>query len=127
MTNSRRLGGVLACVALVLAGCGGGSSNDSLKAEKVIDAFRDAGLRVPNPRDNSKFGLCSATGCTKLITTDAFSVYEWKTDDEATRNADTIAASYPKVVHRNVVIRFATGGSVVEVDPAPYEKILAKL
>lgn len=128
MTNTRRLGGVLACVALVLAGCGGGSDDGGgLKAEKVVDAFRDAGLQVPNPRDNSGTPLCTQTGCTRLITTDAFSVYEWKSEGDAAKQAKIIAASFPYVVHRNVAVRFITGGTAVEVDPAPYKDVLAKL
>lgn len=93
-------------------------------ADQAIAAFRSAGLSVPNMRDNTE-GNCRTIKCTRLISTDSYSVYEWPDDAAAARWA---AASGMRVARANrVVVRFAVGGSAIEVDPAPYERVLADL
>ncbi|MFJ6197150.1 hypothetical protein [Micromonospora sp. NPDC092111] len=59
-------------------------------ARKVVDAFKDAGLKVPNLRDRSKDcgpnGL--GVGCAQLLATDAVSVYVFPDEATATNQTD---------------------------------------
>lgn len=125
-TAMNRLWGTLVVLLVLLAACGGGGGDkpNRLSADKVVKAFEDAGLQVPNPRDNTKSN-CGSLKCEKLVTTDAFSIYEWSDADAAQRWAKASGPS--ATAHRNVTLRFATGGTAPEVDPAPYEKVLKNL
>lgn len=104
----------------LLAACGGGS--DEPTARDAIDAFREAGLNVPNARDNSHG--CGTLPCKSLITTDAFSVYEWEDEAAARRWAE---GNSTVLRNGHLTLGFATGGSSVEVDPAPYEAVFSAL
>lgn len=112
---------VLAALAL-LAACGGGGNGEPT-AEDAIDAFRDAGLSIPNPRDNSHG--CGDLPCKALISTDAFSVYEWNNEAAARDWADS--TSRPVLRNGTLTLGFATGGSAVKVDPDPYEAVFSGL
>lgn len=56
-------------------------SNVSYNADDVLKAFQNAGLSTPEPRDNSH--NCVDLGCTKVITTEAVSIYEWPSEEKA--------------------------------------------
>jgi len=55
---------------------------NNVTADDVLKAFEDKGLSTPNPRDNTE-NNCPDLGCTKLITTDVVSIYEWPSEEKA--------------------------------------------
>lgn len=60
--------------------------HDGPTADEVLAAFKNASLPVPNDRDNSR--NCVDLECTKLITTDTVSIYEWPTTEKAKQVQD---------------------------------------
>lgn len=120
--------GCLAALALLIGACGGGDDEPAAAgptADDVIAAFRQAGLSVPNPRDNTAQN-CSSLKCEKLITTDSYSVHQWPSEAAA----DTWASSsmvMTTLVEGTVTVRFITGGSAKEVDPEPYRAALVAM
>lgn len=56
-------------------------SNANYTADDILKAFQDAGLSTTEPRDNSH--NCVKLECTKLITTEDVSIYEWPSVEKA--------------------------------------------
>ncbi|MED4699604.1 hypothetical protein P9436_11115 [Lysinibacillus capsici] len=56
-------------------------SNVDYTADDILKAFQDAGLSTTEPRDNSH--NCVKLECTKLITTEDVSIYEWPSLEKA--------------------------------------------
>lgn len=91
-------------------------------AEKVVDAFQLAGLKVPHARDNS--ANCAALGCTQQVTTDAITVLVFPDAASATK----VAAGYGADAHQQgtVVLEYAAAKTPAD-DRPKYEAALAKL
>ncbi|MFI6266785.1 hypothetical protein [Micromonospora sp. NPDC051006] len=95
-------------------------------AKQVIDAFRTAGLKVPNPRDRSvdcgPDGL--GLGCSELIATDAVTVYVFP--DET--SAGDLAATWGGQSYRRgpVVLNYLEARTPA-ADRPRYERVLAGL
>ncbi|MEU8298355.1 hypothetical protein AB0C04_13860 [Micromonospora sp. NPDC048909] len=95
-------------------------------AKQVIDAFRSAGLKVPNPRDRSvdcgPDGL--GLGCSELIATDAVTVYVFP--DET--SAGDLAATWGGQSYRRgpVVLNYLEARTPA-ADRPRYERVLAGL
>ena len=79
---------------------------DSVTAEGVLRAIREAGLPATDPRDNSQ-SMCRSVGCVQLMTTDDFSVYQFPDTASATRWASGDAYYQ----NGTIVLRFNEGGS----------------
>ncbi|WBB70328.1 hypothetical protein [Micromonospora sp. WMMD812] len=95
-------------------------------ATRVIDAFRAAGLRVPNPRDRSvdcgPDGL--GLGCSELIATDAVTVYVFPDVTSAGEIAETwTGQSY----RRGAVVLNYLEARTPAADRPRYERVLASL
>ncbi|RDV29978.1 hypothetical protein [Lysinibacillus capsici] len=56
-------------------------SNADYTADDILKAFQEAGLSTTEPRDNSH--NCVKLECTKLITTEDVSIYEWPSVEKA--------------------------------------------
>jgi hypothetical protein len=95
----------------------------SLTAGMVVGAFKDAGLPVRNPRDNTAQN-CPDLGCTQLISTDDVSIYTWA--DPVAQSA--FAKSYGEGAHSsgNVVLSYLAARTP-EKTRAKYERVLAPL
>lgn len=94
----------------------------SVTADDVVDAFKAAGLPVPNPRDNSH--NCDTLGCRQLITTDAITVVSFDDEEAAARYAD--AASEDKYRRGLVVLSYAAARTARAIRPR-YEQLLDTL
>ncbi|MGW4499587.1 hypothetical protein ACWENR_13385 [Micromonospora sp. NPDC004336] len=95
-------------------------------ARQVVDAFRAAGLKVPNPRDRSvdcgPDGL--GLGCSELIATDAVTVYVFPDPSSAGDVAETWGGQSYR--HGAVVLNYLEARTPA-ADRARYEKVLAGL
>ncbi|MEU5561751.1 hypothetical protein [Micromonospora musae] len=99
---------------------------DAPGAKQVIDAFRAAGLKVPNPRDRSvdcgPDGL--GLGCSEIVATDALTVYVFPDATSASDLADTWSGqSY----RRGAVVLNYLAARTPAADRPRYEKVLAGL
>ncbi|WP_217580440.1 hypothetical protein [Lysinibacillus sp. GbtcB16] len=56
-------------------------SNADYTADDILKAFQNVGLSTTEPRDNSQ--NCVKLECTKLITTEDVSIYEWPSVEKA--------------------------------------------
>ncbi|SIJ38966.1 Uncharacterised protein [Mycobacteroides abscessus subsp. bolletii] len=65
----------------------------AITVDEVVAKFRAAGLPVVDPRDNT-YGMCPDVGCTKLLTTEKVSVYQFPDAEAAARWKTTPLASY---------------------------------
>lgn len=95
-------------------------------AKQVVDAFRAAGLKVPNPRDLSvdcgPDGL--GLGCSEIIATDAVTVYVFPDEISASDIADIWSGqSY----RRGAVVLNYLATRTPAADRPRYEKVLAGL
>lgn len=79
----------------------------AVTAQQVVDAIVAAGLPVREPRDNSG-GMCQDAGCSQLITTDDFSVYQFPDVESATKWASIFPLKYQ---NQTIVMRYTQGGS----------------
>ncbi|SCL50994.1 hypothetical protein GA0070606_1725 [Micromonospora citrea] len=95
-------------------------------ARQVVDAFRAAGLKVPNPRDRSvdcgPDGL--GLGCSELIATDAVTVYVFPDPSSASDVAETWGGQSFR--HGAVVLNYLEARTPA-ADRARYEKVLTGL
>ncbi|MGP4041904.1 hypothetical protein ACTWP4_18680 [Gracilibacillus sp. D59] len=117
-------------IAFIMTACSGEetSKNDnSLSTDDVLTAFEEAGLSVPEPRDNNH--NCDDLGCTALKTTEAVSIYQWPSEDEAKKNAE-----YFDYQSGTFTIRFNkshTADGEIEYQPEPdkqsYKDVLDEL
>ncbi len=101
------------------------ADTNALTAEQVVDAVVAAGLPATDPRDNSS-RMCQTTGCTQLITTDDFSVYQFPDVESATEWASGWPLGYQ---NGTIFLRYTEGGSQ-PTDPAlipQYNAILDRL
>lgn len=69
---------------MLLSACGG---SDGPTAKDVVNSFDEAGLAVPNSRDNTEQN-CPDLNCEHLQTTDTVSVYEWSDIETAEKNSE---------------------------------------
>ncbi|SIR43878.1 hypothetical protein [Micromonospora avicenniae] len=95
-------------------------------AKQVVDAFRAAGLKVPNPRDLSvdcgPDGL--GLGCSEIIATDAVTVYVFPDETSASDIAEIWSGqSY----RRGAVVLNYLAARTPAADRLRYEKVLAGL
>lgn len=95
-------------------------------AKQVVDAFRAAGLKVPNPRDLSvdcgPDGL--GLGCSEIIGTDAVTVYVFPDETSASDIAEVWSGqSY----RRGAVVLNYLAARTPAADRLRYEKVLAGL
>jgi glucose/arabinose dehydrogenase len=98
----------------------------SASADEVGAALQTAGLPVGKVRENT--GFCKDAGCTKLITTDVVSAYEFGANTPAADKwATAFASSYEQWRSGNTVARFAEGGSTPAYDVAKVRVLLAGL
>jgi hypothetical protein len=127
---------------VLLAGCGGGvpaghpatatvvttgasitqAPSAGPTAQRVVDAFKAAGLRVPNPRDNS--GHCESLGCTQMITTDAVTVLSYA--DPAKAKDYAVKAGTEAHQAGSVVLSYLAARTPA-ADRPKYEAELSKL
>ncbi|MEU6077328.1 hypothetical protein [Micromonospora sp. NPDC047074] len=95
-------------------------------ARQVVDAFRAAGLKVPNPRDRSvdcgPDGL--GLGCSELVVTDAVTVYVFPDESSAGDIAETWGG---QSFRRGSVVLNYLEARTPAADRARYEKVLTGL
>ncbi|MER7332389.1 MULTISPECIES: hypothetical protein [unclassified Micromonospora] len=95
-------------------------------ARQVVDAFKAAGLKVPNPRDRSvdcgPDGL--GLGCSELIATDAVTVYVFPDESSASDIAETWSG---QSFRRGAVVLNYLEARTPAADRARYEKVLTGL
>ncbi|MEU4639930.1 hypothetical protein [Micromonospora sp. NPDC023814] len=95
-------------------------------ARQVVDAFKAAGLKVPNPRDRSvdcgPDGL--GLGCSELIATDAVTVYVFPDESSASDIAETWGG---QSFRRGTVVLNYLEARTPKTDRARYEKVLTGL
>ncbi|MEU5945686.1 hypothetical protein ABZ793_08990 [Micromonospora sp. NPDC047465] len=95
-------------------------------ARQVVDAFKAAGLKVPNPRDRSidcgPDGL--GLGCSELIATDAVTVYVFPDESSASDLAETWGG---QSFRRGTVVLNYLEARTPAADRARYEKVLTGL
>ncbi|MGR6317957.1 hypothetical protein Q2K19_03080 [Micromonospora soli] len=95
-------------------------------ARKVVDAFKAAGLKVPNVRDRST--ECGpdggGIGCAQLLATDAVSVYVFP--DEATATNQT-AVWGTDAYRKGAVVLNYLGTRTTATERKRYDDVLAKL
>ncbi|MFG3704984.1 hypothetical protein ACGF7U_09675 [Micromonospora sp. NPDC047670] len=95
-------------------------------ARQVVDAFKAAGLRVPNPRDRSvdcgPDGL--GLGCSELIATDAVTVYVFPDESSASDVAETWGG---QSFRRGAVVLNYLEARTPVAERARYEKVLTGL
>ncbi|MEH1101659.1 hypothetical protein [Micromonospora sp. CPCC 205561] len=95
-------------------------------ARQVVDAFRAAGLKVPNPRDRSvecgPDGL--GLGCSELVATDAVTVYVFPDETSASEIAETWGG---QSFRRGTVVLNYLRTKTPAADRAKYEKVLTGL
>ncbi|MFG3696556.1 hypothetical protein ACGF5C_01330 [Micromonospora sp. NPDC047620] len=98
----------------------------TLGARQVVDAFKAAGLKVPNPRDRSvdcgPDGL--GLGCSELIATDAVTVYVFPDESSASDIAETWGG---QSFRRGTVVLNYLEARTPKTDRARYEKVLTGL
>ena len=76
-TRARRLGGVrFLLMLLLLAAATACGAPDVFDASDAVDAFVDAGLEAPNPRDVTA-DKCTTVECVEAVETDVVTVYRW--------------------------------------------------
>ena len=83
------------------------AASNSVTAEQVVEAIVAAGLPARDPRDNSS-RMCQSAGCTQLITTDDFSVYQFPDVASATKWASVFPLGYQ---NETIFLRYKEGGS----------------
>ncbi|MFI9642982.1 hypothetical protein ACIG87_23505 [Micromonospora sp. NPDC051925] len=95
-------------------------------ARKVVDAFKAAGLKVPDVRDRSKD--CgpngSGVGCAQLLVTDTVSVYVFPDEATATNQTDMWGA---KAYRAGAVVLNYLGTRTSTAEQKRYNDVLAKL
>ncbi|MGC4787699.1 hypothetical protein ACLQ22_07620 [Micromonospora sp. DT178] len=95
-------------------------------ARQVVDAFKAAGLKVPNPRDRSvecgPDGL--GLGCSELVATDAVTVYVFPDETSAGDIAETWGG---QSFRRGTVVLNYLEAKTPAADRARYEKVLTSL
>jgi len=95
-------------------------------ARQVVDAFKAAGLKVPNPRDRSvecgPDGL--GLGCSELVATDAVTVYVFPDETSAGDIAETWGG---QSFRRGTVVLNYLEAKTPAADRARYEKVLTGL
>ena len=95
-------------------------------AQKVVDAFKAAGLKVPNLRDRSRDcgpnGL--GVGCAQLLVTDAVSVYVFPDEATATNQTDIWGAD---AYRKGAVVLNYLGTRTAVAEQKRYNDVLAKL
>ncbi|MGK5519700.1 hypothetical protein ACSNN9_10110 [Micromonospora sp. URMC 107] len=95
-------------------------------ARQVVDAFKAAGLKVPNPRDRSvdcgPDGL--GLGCSELVATDAVTVYVFPDETSASEIAETWGG---QSFRRGTVVLNYLEAKTPTADRARYEKVLTSL
>lgn len=95
-------------------------------ARQVVDAFRAAGLKVPNPRDRSvdcgPDGL--GLGCSELIATDAVTVYVFPDESSASDVAETWGG---QSFRRGAVVLNYLEARTPAAERARYERVLTGL
>ncbi|MEV5767220.1 hypothetical protein AB0L34_22025 [Micromonospora sp. NPDC052213] len=95
-------------------------------ARQVVDAFKAAGLKVPNPRDRSvdcgPDGL--GLGCSELIATDAVTVYVFPDESSASDIAETWGG---QSFRRGTVVLNYLEARTPKADRPGYEKVLTGL
>jgi hypothetical protein len=100
--------------------------NGTPGARQVVDAFKAAGLKVPNPRDRSvdcgPDGL--GLGCSELIATDALTVYVFPDESSARDVAETWGG---QSFRRGAVVLNYLEARTPAADRARYEKVLTGL
>ncbi|WP_433391592.1 hypothetical protein [Micromonospora sp. KLBMP9576] len=95
-------------------------------ARQVVDAFKAAGLKVPNVRDRSTdcgpdgLGL----GCSELVATDAVTVYVFPDETSAGDIAETWGG---QSFRRGTVVLNYLEAKTPAADRARYEKVLTSL
>lgn len=101
------------------------ASGTGLTAWQVVDSFIAAGLPAPNPRDNS--GNCTGDGglgCVQLITTDAISVYSWRTEATAQHQVDVAGGG---AYRKGLIVLSYVAARTPEADRPRYEAVLNQL
>lgn len=95
-------------------------------ARKVVDAFKAAGLKVPDPRDRSRDCGPNGTGvgCAQLMVTDAVSVYVFPDEASATNQTDVWGA---KAYRAGAVVLNYLGTRTSAAEQQRYNDVLAKL
>lgn len=95
-------------------------------ARKVVDAFKAAGLKVPDPRDRSKDCGPNGTGvgCAQLLVTDAVSVYVFPDEATATNQTDMWGV---KAYRAGAVVLNYLGTRTSAAEQKRYNDVLAKL
>ncbi|QDY07128.1 hypothetical protein FJK98_08015 [Micromonospora sp. HM134] len=95
-------------------------------ARKVVDAFKAAGLTVPDPRDRSKDCGPNGTGvgCAQLLVTDAVAVYVFPDEASATNQTDVWGA---KAYRAGAVVLNYLGTRTSAAEQKRYNDVLAKL
>ena len=79
----------------LLVGCSSDTESTTISSKEVYEAFESSNLPLTDARDNSH--NCDTLGCVSLITTEDISIYEWKTEEEATKqNEIPIGEHYSK-------------------------------
>ncbi|MFG1778340.1 hypothetical protein ACGFIG_18145 [Micromonospora sp. NPDC049048] len=95
-------------------------------ARQVVDAFKAAGLKAPNPRDRSvecgPDGL--GLGCSELIATDAVTVYVFPDETSASDIAEIWGG---QSFRRGTVVLNYLEAKTPKADRAGYEKVLTSL
>ncbi|MEV0940137.1 hypothetical protein AB0I90_07150 [Micromonospora wenchangensis] len=95
-------------------------------ARKVVDAFKAAGLKVPDARDRSKDCGPNGTGvgCAQLMVTDAVAVYVFPDEASATNQTDVWGA---KAYRAGAVVLNYLGTRTSAAEQKRYNDVLAKL
>lgn len=95
-------------------------------ARKVVDAFKAAGLAVPNIRDRSKD--CGpdgvGIGCAQLLATDAVSVYVFPDEASATNQTEIWGTD---AYRKGAVVLNYLGTKTSATERKRYDAVLAKL
>lgn len=100
--------------ALLLGACGGPATS----AQDVVDAFVDAGLPAPNPRDVTE-SACAPMGCEEAVQTDVVTVFRWGESSQAIAHAADL--KQPAYSLNEFVIAFPAD---TDTDTAPYARAL---
>lgn len=107
--------------AVVVSTASPQSAPGAVTTAAVIGAFQAKGLPIGEQRDNTK-NMCepgASLKCTKVTTTDLFSIYEWA---DAGQAADFAKGSDSYIVTPTLTVRFDKA-----TDRAPYEAALGQL
>ncbi len=95
-------------------------------ARKVVDAFKAAGLAVPNVRDRSR--ECGpdgvGVGCAELVATDAVSVYVFPDEASATNQTEVWGID---AYRKGAVVLNYLGTKTSATERKRYDGVLAKL